>query len=111
MGWCLRGGVCTECGIATYSGNLIASPALPEDVSLFEAFHSKCCMKSVVLLGIQAITSLLLGTTLRPHMGDPTSSVPMNVHRINEMLFLGSRFVPINQAYLPLYLYPDQVGN
>lgn len=26
-------------------------------------------------------------------MGDPTSSVPMNVHRINEMIFLGSRYV------------------
>ena len=43
--------------------------------------------------GLQAITSLLLGTTLRPRMGDPTSSVPMSVHRINEMLFLGSRLV------------------
>ena len=48
--------------------------------------HTNC-------VGLQAITSLLLSTTLRPHMGDPTSSIPMNIHRINEMLFLGSRYV------------------
>ncbi len=28
-------------------------------------------------------------------MGDPTSSIPMSVHRNNEMLFLGSRYVCI----------------
>ena len=65
-----------------------------------------------IFLGLQAITSLLLGTTLRPHMGDPTSSVPMSVHRNNEMLFLGSRcaefFFAVCNDEIPFCLFLDQ---
>lgn len=42
-------------------------------------------------VGVQAVTSLLLSTLLRPTLGDPTSSVPMHTPRSLDLLFLGTR--------------------
>ena len=45
-----------------------------------------------VCAGVQAATSLLLNTTLRPSPGDPVSSIPLHTHRNSDVLFLGSRY-------------------
>ena len=45
-----------------------------------------------VCAGVQAVTSLLLGTSLRPSPGDPITSIPLHTHRNSDVLFLGSRY-------------------
>ena len=60
---------------------------------MVDVTQSDVHFKSSVHPGVQAVTSLLLSTLLRPNLGDPTSSVPMHTYRSNDLLFLGSRCV------------------
>lgn len=49
-----------------------------------------------VCAGVQAVTSLLLGTSLRPSPGDHITSIPLHTHRNSDVLFLGSRYASIS---------------
>ena len=60
---------------------------------------------TIIHSGLRAVTSLLLGTMLRPVLGNPTSSVPIHTHRNNEMLFLGSRYNYNNFTWTKLIVY------
>lgn len=61
-----------------------------------------------VCAGVQAVTSLLLSTCLRPSPGNAVFSVPMHTHRSNDVLFLGSRWVAYIKTYSLLSVVSQQ---
>ena len=66
----------------------VINQALPPEGTPTEEYNAYILNVSA---GVQAVTSLLLGATLRPTPGNPTYCPPMHTHRNSDVLFLGSR--------------------